>query len=166
MPSQSERAVDPARSMKPLLGKVIDEAVRMAVADCIPPEARAMFDEDALGQEIALRLLGPGGWMVGDCYAGNATAREVFDQSFDRPDRSIVSEVAFDLMCDMQAAHEPKCAACDVPIRDGENVHECPADDEEGERCKRCGGAPIFGVREDDGIVCLKCASRDGHNAV
>jgi hypothetical protein len=30
-------------------------------------------------------------------YTGNATTREVFEASFERPDQSIVDELAFDL---------------------------------------------------------------------
>lgn len=127
MSSHSERVVDPSRSMKPLLGKVIAEAVRLAVADCIPAAARETFDGEALAQGVALRLLGPGGWMIGSAYAGNATAREVFEESFERPDRSIVSEVAFDLMCDMEDAHALRCARCDAVLKIEDGPHDCPA---------------------------------------
>lgn len=67
----------------------------------IPSEAIAKMDPGALCQNIACRLLGTGGWMLptpdGPMYTGNATASEVFEASFDRPDRDHVAEVAFDM---------------------------------------------------------------------
>ena len=57
----------------------------------------AHIDPEALAQNLAVRLLGSGGWWIGGLYAGNATPREVFEASIDRPDRDAVAEVAFDL---------------------------------------------------------------------
>jgi hypothetical protein len=55
----------------------------------------------ALAQNVALRLLGKGGWALptpnGPIYTGNATTREVFDATFERPDRDYIAELAFDL---------------------------------------------------------------------
>lgn len=133
---------DEDRSMKPLLGKLIQEAVHLALIDCcladaqdralraggtwtlvehqevteriraqwaddvyaIPSECMAGIDPGALAQNVAVRLLGPGGWTIGDTYAGNATARELFNATFERPDRSHVSETAFDILQGMDQA--------------------------------------------------------------
>jgi len=64
----------------------------------IPDRLFAGMDPMALAQNVCVRLLGPGGWVVGNTYAGNATAREMFDETFSRPDQSHVDEVAFDVM--------------------------------------------------------------------
>jgi hypothetical protein len=67
----------------------------------IPPEAIARMSPMALAQNVACRLLGTGGWELptpnGPMYTGNATTSEVFEASFDRPDRDHVAELAFDL---------------------------------------------------------------------
>jgi hypothetical protein len=55
------------------------------------------FDPGALARNVACRLLGYGGWMVGDVYAGNATDRDIFDATFARPDRDRIDELAFDM---------------------------------------------------------------------
>jgi hypothetical protein len=138
--TQSAR-IDPERSMKPMLGKLVEEAVHLALIDCclgdamnevierdgvdawlaasdavktewaydifaIPSKYIARMDPLALAQNVAVRLLGPGGWMVGGVYAGNATSREILDATFERPDRSHVSEIAFDVLKAMEDAHE------------------------------------------------------------
>lgn len=141
---QTVEPMDEARSMKPLLGKLIEEAVHLALIDsclaieqdrrlpssgswtlvehqavterikadwhddiyAIPGECLAGMDAVALAQNVAVRLLGPGGWMVGGVYAGNATARELSDVTFGRPDRSHTSEVAFDMLGAMEQASE------------------------------------------------------------
>lgn len=163
-PAKSSFA-DPERSMKALLSVAVKEAVHLALIDAavpverdedgqarlwtdeerqrfredifaIPGEALANMDPLALAQCVAVRLLGPGGWMIGDVYAGNATARDVLEASVERPDQSHVDEFAFDLMRMMEDAHTLKCAHCDVPIWDAETatVHDCPFNPEdEGE---------------------------------
>lgn len=85
-------------SMKPLLGKLIQEAFRMAVVDCISgDDARriAVFrdlyaiteeewqsiDPGALCKNVKNRLLGTGGWIVRGVYSAHASAREIFDAS-------------------------------------------------------------------------------------
>ena len=85
------------RNMKPLLGVAVQEAVRLAIVDCldpdtvtdedreryrrdvhaIPVELWVRIDPTALGQNVACRLLGTGGWVIGDFYSGNATPAEV-----------------------------------------------------------------------------------------
>lgn len=59
------------------------------------------FDPMALAQNVVIRLLGSGGWMLptpnGDAYTGNMTARDVFEASMVRPDRDIGAEVSADL---------------------------------------------------------------------
>ena len=68
----------------------------------IPAEALAGMDARALAQRLSHYLLGPGGWVLptpnGPMYAGNATTAEVFEATFDRPDRDHTAEVAFDLL--------------------------------------------------------------------
>lgn len=67
----------------------------------IPSEAIARMSPMALAQNVAVRLLGAGGWELptpnGPMYTGNATTAEVFEATFDRPDRDHIAEVAFDL---------------------------------------------------------------------
>lgn len=65
----------------------------------MPSEAMAEIDPAALAQNVACRLLGAGGWVVGGLYGGNATPREIFEASLERPDRSVIDEIAFDLGC-------------------------------------------------------------------
>ena len=113
-------------SMKPMLAVVLKQALHWALidsaavydpenADCtdgtrLPtPEEReawgwsinaiplAHIGPDALAQNLAVRLLGSGGWHIGGLYAGNASPREVFEASIDRPDRDEIAEIAFDL---------------------------------------------------------------------
>lgn len=68
----------------------------------IPGEALANMDARALAGRLAFYLLGSGGWTLpirdGVLYAGNATTREVFEATFDRPDRDHTAEVAFDIL--------------------------------------------------------------------
>ena len=91
-------------SMKPLLGKLIQEAFRIAVLDCIPDlddnrrvaifrdiyavteEEWQSIDPGALCQNIGCRLLGTGGWTVRGVYSGNASTREVFDATIANSD--------------------------------------------------------------------------------
>lgn len=67
----------------------------------IPSDALARMSPMALAQNVAVRLLGAGGWELptpnGPMYTGNATTREVFEASFDRPDRDQIAELAFDM---------------------------------------------------------------------
>jgi len=67
----------------------------------IPDEALTRMDLGALARNVACRLLGTGGWELptphGPMYAGNATTTEVFEASFERPDRDHVAEIAFDM---------------------------------------------------------------------
>ena len=122
-------------SMKPLLSVVLRQALHWALidsaavhdpdnADCTDgtristPEEREAWgwdmyaiplghiDPGALAQNLAVRLLGGGGWHIGGLYSGNATPQEVFDASIDRPDRDEVSEIAFDLGLRMEADDE------------------------------------------------------------
>jgi hypothetical protein len=74
----------------------------------IPDEAMSNMDPRALAGNISCRLLGSGGWMLptpnGPMYTGNATTSEIFEATFDRPDRDHVAEVAFDIQ---SAMNEP-----------------------------------------------------------
>jgi hypothetical protein len=67
----------------------------------IPSAAIARMSPDALARNVAVRLLGIGGWELptpnGPMYTGNATTAEVFQASFERPDRSQIAELAFDM---------------------------------------------------------------------
>ena len=63
----------------------------------MPSEAFAGIDPSALAQNVCCRLLGSGGWVVGGIYGGNATDREIFEATIERPDYSAVDEMAFDL---------------------------------------------------------------------
>lgn len=63
----------------------------------MPSEAMAEIDPGALAQNVCCRLLGRGGWVVGGVYGGNATDREVFEATIERPDYSAIDELAFDL---------------------------------------------------------------------
>lgn len=56
------------------------------------------IDIEALAQNLAVRLLGSGGWFLNGVYTGNASNRDIFEKTFDRPDRNQTDEVAFDLM--------------------------------------------------------------------
>lgn len=137
-----ETEFEAERTMKPMLGACIEQAVHLALIDsatppqkldgealeeraglwsneqraameadiyAIPSEALAGMDPRALAQNICNRLLGPGGWTLptpdGPLYTGTATTREVFEASFDRPDRDHVAEVAMDLMPDPKDRH-------------------------------------------------------------
>lgn len=121
-------------TMKPLLGILVQEAVTLALIDSIvppvddahpyglltdderlafrrnvhsiPSEWIAAMDPMALAQNVACRLLGTGGWSIGDLYAPNATPREVLEATLERPDRSYVDEIAFDVTKAMRRAHE------------------------------------------------------------
>jgi hypothetical protein len=120
-------------ALKPMLAECVQEAVKLALIDsCWPvdeatgedraeswtPEERAAMrrdihtmpssamsriDPQALARNVAVRLLGTGGWFLpsprgGDpIYTGNATSREVFEASFERPDRDQIAEMGFDL---------------------------------------------------------------------
>ncbi len=115
-------------TMKPLLGKMVQEAVKLALIDAtmppkgskthgdewghwtdaekaefthdiyaIPAQSLAEMDPGALAQNVAVRLLGPGGWFVAGVYSGNATTQEVVDATFARPNQSEIDELAFDL---------------------------------------------------------------------
>lgn len=178
--------------MKALLGVAVQEAVHLALIDAsipaerdesgqtrlwtdeerqrfredifaIPGDALARMDPMALCQCVAVRLLGPGGWLIGDTYAGNATARDVLEASVERPDRSHVDEMTFDLLQAMKDAHTAKCADCDAPILGGEHASDCPCSSDESleEVCIRCGEPPGFATRGPDGLVCLKCLARE-----
>jgi hypothetical protein len=69
----------------------------------LPSSALSGMDPQALAQNVAVRLFGTGGWFLpnprgGDpIYTGNATARDVFEASFERPDQDHVAEMGFDL---------------------------------------------------------------------
>lgn len=52
---------------------------------------------EALAQNLAVRMFGSGGWNLGGAYTGNMSPREVFEATFDRPDRDQIAEMAFDL---------------------------------------------------------------------
>lgn len=68
----------------------------------IPPIVLAGISPRVLARNVAVRLLGTGGWQIGEMYTGNASAREVFDASIARPDRAVVDEIAFDLGLTLQ----------------------------------------------------------------
>jgi hypothetical protein len=116
-------------TMKPMLGALVQEAVRLALIDSvlvdeldkhpvekwgvvgdrlraewaddiykIPSEHIARMDPQALAQNVAVRLLGPGGWNVGGVYGGNASASELVEATFARPDHSHTDDVAFDVL--------------------------------------------------------------------
>jgi hypothetical protein len=114
-------------SMKPLLGALVKEAVKLALIDSVMPTERepngqtrlptdeeqrrwredihsipaayiANMDPLALAQNVACRLLGTGGWSVNGVYGGNASPRDLLDATFERPDQRYVDEFAFDLL--------------------------------------------------------------------
>lgn len=78
------------------------EAMRRDI-HALPSSALATMDPGALARNVGVKLLGLGGWFLPDpaggdpVYTGNATTREVFDLSFERPDRDAGAEMAFDL---------------------------------------------------------------------
>jgi hypothetical protein len=108
----SENEMPVERSMKPMLAECIHQAVHLALIDAaipeaglwtdeqraameldihaIPSEAVARMDLRALAQNVVIRLLGPGGWLLptpdGPIYTGNATTSEVFEAT-SRPGR-------------------------------------------------------------------------------
>jgi len=120
-PADRPVLMDPQRSMKPLLALAIREALHLAlidsatpprsdhadIGDWTPEQVAAMrsdihaipldFDPEALAQNLACRLLGTGGWSLGDLYSPNATPQEVFDHSIDRPHRDAITEMVIDL---------------------------------------------------------------------
>lgn len=69
----------------------------------MPSSAISNMDPQALAQNVSVKLLGTGGWFLPNprggapIYTGNATAREVFEASFERPDRDQIAELGFDL---------------------------------------------------------------------
>lgn len=98
----AERCAEWARSstnMKPLLSIAVHEAVRLALLDVLvnpdgsPNETPLPFDDIALAQNVAIRLLGSGGWTVNGVYTGNASPREILEASIDRPDRDPVAGI-------------------------------------------------------------------------
>lgn len=122
--------VEARHSMRCLLSVAVQEAVTLALIDtarprdangqdrfwtddeklamrrniyAMPDEALGNMDPGALARNVACRLLGTGGWIVGGVYAGNATPREVFEATIERPDRSFVDELAFDTLAAFQA---------------------------------------------------------------
>lgn len=103
-------------SMKPLLGLAIQEAVKRAILDCMPPESTdeerlkwlwdlysipeahwAQIDPGALARNVVCRLLGTGGWQIGKMYAGNATPREILEACVERPDQDPLGDIKMDL---------------------------------------------------------------------
>lgn len=106
-------------SMKPLLGLAIQEAVKLALIDSVfvptpdgervptdderrawswdihsmPDECMARMDPTALGQNVAVRLLGSGGWHSSGVYSGNATPREILDSCIYRPDEDPLGSI-------------------------------------------------------------------------
>ena len=107
-------------TMKPLLFKVVDQAVKLAIIDCcgfvptddgwrrstqeereewladiykVPAEAWNAIDPGALMQNISCRLFGKGGWAVGDIYSGNAPAADVFLATFPQQDTSPTADI-------------------------------------------------------------------------
>src|SRR5688572_826888 len=112
-------------SLKPLLAVAVQEAVKLALIDsaipprkapdgqygfwtdeeieefkrniyAIPSESIAAMDPGALARNVAVRLLGSGGWHLPAGYTGNMTPREVFEGSIQRPDQDVIAEAAFD----------------------------------------------------------------------
>ena len=95
-------------NMKPLLGKLIERAVVLAISDCIAPpnefsgmdgyskrrrdiqrsvyniseEDWAQIDPMALAKNVCCRLLGMGGWEVNGVYSANATVNQVVNACF------------------------------------------------------------------------------------
>lgn len=118
------------RTMKPLLGMAIQEAVVLALIDSVhipedksepdvikhmhkqddlrrqwasdiysmPDELLSTIDPIALAQNVARRLLGTGGWVVGDVYSGNASPREVVEATFTRPDKDPLGDIKFAML--------------------------------------------------------------------
>jgi hypothetical protein len=123
--AQDPYLVESRHSMRCLLALAVQEAVKLALIDsvgpptddehpyglwtdeeraamrrdihAIPSEAIAQMDPMALAQNVACRLLGYGGWTVGGLYSPNATPRDVFEATLERPDQSVIDEIAFDL---------------------------------------------------------------------
>jgi len=122
-------------TMKVMMSKCVDAAVKLAIIDCcgsdqmddlreqypadsweqtiekldvikqswlndiytVPDKYWARIDPGALAGNVSCRLLGYGGWTVGDVYGGNATIQEAVDATFARPDQDHIAEMAFDL---------------------------------------------------------------------
>lgn len=114
---------DNRHSMKPLLAVAIKEAVMWALVDsvfvptddgdrvptdderarwllqpyAIPGDSLGTMDVMALAQNVALRLLGPGGWYVNGVYGGNASASQVLGACVARPDQDPLGDIKADL---------------------------------------------------------------------
>lgn len=103
-------------SMKPLLGKMVIEALRRSIARCLPPETMPerrqeilydpycatkeewnSLDWMALAQSMNVILFGSGGWRVGDIYGPNATPRQIVEACFERPDEDPLGGLKMDL---------------------------------------------------------------------
>lgn len=66
--------------------------------DSIPDEYVADMSRGAFAQNLCCRLLGTGGWQIGDMYTGNATPQEIFDASIDRTHQDPTADVRASLL--------------------------------------------------------------------
>jgi len=79
--------------MKPLLGAIIQRAVALALEDTLAPGDTYDFSAEALGQNVACRLLGCGGWTVHGVYAGNASVFDLLMASIPDADVNPLDEI-------------------------------------------------------------------------
>lgn len=111
-------------NMKPLLGAIIQQALRLAIIDCcgivkdgtgerlatdseregwlanihsLSQELWNDIDPTALGQNLGCRLLGRGGWEMNGVYAGNASPATLFNQVFSKATKGQVDDIIADL---------------------------------------------------------------------
>ena len=91
--------IDNRVTMKPLLALAIDEALRLALKDATNNGEISYndMDIDALAQSLSCRLLGYGGWMVGDMYIGNSSPQQILHACIPRPERNPLEDVVTDL---------------------------------------------------------------------
>jgi len=79
--------IDNPLTMKPLMALAVKEALRLAIADSMAPEDKSLadIDLDTLGRNLACRLLGYGGWQVGDMYSANSSPQQILYACVKRP---------------------------------------------------------------------------------
>lgn len=111
-----------AVALKPLLMVAVREAVKLALIDSVHPPGRdaegrglvptpdekrewlldpgkipesymATLDPDVLARNVGLRLLGTGGWIIGDTYTAHSSPAEVLDLCVQRPHQDPAGEM-------------------------------------------------------------------------
>lgn len=98
-------------SMKPILAKILDEALVRAIARSIPDISETRMEEiildihsvtkdewlaidpEAIAQNLCVVLFGPGGWTVNGVYGANATVHETVDAVFSRPHKNPLGDI-------------------------------------------------------------------------